>query len=227
MNLLQIWQEALLSSWSQVWSAFLGFLPAFIGAVIILVIGILVATWGKRLIVELLKFAKLEDLSKNSGFADYLARADIKISATEIVGDVVRWLLLFIFFIAAVEVLGLKVVSVVLTQILGYVPNILAAALILGAGFVIAHLVDGLVRGAIAAIDHEAARPVGRLARWVVVVVTFFAAVGQLQIAPELTSTFFQGLTWTLVLILGLSIGLGSKDIVARLLDDWYKKINK
>lgn len=227
MPLLQTWQSAILASWVQVVASFTSFIPSFVGAVIIFVIGILVATWGKRLVEEVMRAVRLEDLSKSAGFSDYLRRAEIKMTATELVGSLVKWLLLLIFFIAAVDVLKLPVVSSVLAGVLGYVPNVLAAALIFGAGFFVANLVDGLVRGAFATIDHEAARPVGRLARWVVLVVSFFAAVDQLQIAQSLIDTFFQGLTWTLVLVVGLSVGLGSKDLVGRVLDDWYKKLHK
>lgn len=227
MPLLQTWQSALLVSWGQVVASFTSFIPSFIGAVIIFVVGILVATWGKMLVEEVMRAVRLEDLSKSAGFSDYLRRAEIKLTATELVGSLVKWLLLLIFFIAAVDVLKLPVVSSVLAGVLGYVPNVLAAALIFGAGFFVANLVDGLVRGAFATIDHEAARPVGRLARWVVLVVSFFAAVDQLQIAQSLIDTFFQGLTWTLVLVVGLSVGLGSKDLVGRVLDDWYKKLHK
>lgn len=227
MQLFQVWQEAILLSWNQVWSSFLGFLPSFVGAILIFVIGILVAAWGRRLIEEILKALKLEDLSRSSGFAEYLKKAEINLTATQLLGAVVKWLLLLVFFIAAAEILGLAIVSTTLTSLLGYVPNVFAAALILGAGAFIANLADGLVRGALASVDHDAARPVGKLARWTVILVAFFAAVDQLKIAPALVETFFQGLTWTLVLVIGLSVGLGSKDVVARLLDDWYKRLHK
>lgn len=227
MPLLQVWQEAILLSWNQVSSSFLSFLPSFVGAVVIFVLGILVAAWGRRLIEEILKAVRLEDLSRSSGFDAYLKKADISLSATELTGAVVKWLLLLVFFIAAAEILGLAIVSTTLTSLLGYVPNVFAAALIIGAGAVIANLADGLVRGAFATIDHQAARPVGKLARWVVILVAFFAAVDQLKIAPALVETFFQGLTWTLVLVIGLSVGLGGKDIVAKILDDWYKRLSK
>lgn len=227
MTLLQAWQQALLTSWAQVWSSFVSFLPAFIGAIIVFVVGLFVASWGRRLVEELLRAVRLEDLAASSGFTGYLRRADIRLTATELIGTLVRWVLLLVFFVAAVDILGLTVVSTVLTGVLGYVPNVLAAALVFGAGVLVANLVDGLVRGALATIDHEAARPVGRLARWVVLVVAFFAAVDQLRIAQTLVDTFFQGLTWTLVLAFGLSIGLGAKDLVARLLDDWYKRLQK
>lgn len=225
MPLFQVWQEAVLVSWNQVWSSFVGFLPSFVGAVIVFVVGILVAGWVKRLLEEILKVLRLEDLSQSSGFANYLKRADIKMTATGLVGEVVKWLLLLVFFIAAAEILGLAIVSTALTGLLGYIPNVFAAALILGAGAFIANLADGLVRGALATVDHDAAKPVGKLARWVVLLVTFFAAVDQLKIAQALVDTFFQGLTWTLVLVIGLSVGLGGKDLVARVLDEWYKRL--
>lgn len=227
MTLFQAWQEALLTSWAQVWSSFVSFLPSFIGAVVVFVVGLFVASWGQRLIEGILRAVRLEDFATSSGFSSWLKKADIALTASQLLGTLVRWVLLLIFFVAAVDILGLTVVSTVLTSVLAYVPNVLAAALVFGAGVLVANLVDGLVRGALATIDHEAAKPVGKLARWVVLVVAFFAAIDQLQIAQTLVDTFFQGLTWTLVLVFGLSIGLGAKDLVAKLLDDWYKRLHK
>lgn len=227
MGLLQTWQGAIIYSWNQVWNSFMAFLPSFIGAVLVFIIGLFIASWARRVVEELLKVFKFDLLSNRSGLSAFLKKAEIKLSALEIVGELVRWLLLLVFFIASVEILGLEVVARVLYQVLGYVPNVIAAAFIFGIGFFIANIVEGLVRGAFASVDHEAAKPVGRLARWVVLVVAFFAGVDQLKIAPRLMDTFFQGLTYTLVLVFGLSIGLGAKDFVAKLLDDWYKKLHK
>lgn len=227
MTLFQAWQQALLASWAQVSTTILSFIPSFLGAVVVFVVGILISVWGKRLIEELLRAVRLEDVANRSGFTGWLKRAEIKFSATELLGEIVRWILLLVFFVAAMDILGLRVVSGVLGQVLGYIPNVIAAALVLGAGYLVANLVDGLVRGAFATIDHDASRTVGRLARWVIVIVAFFASIDQLKIAPRLIDTFFQGLTWTLVLVVGLSVGLGAKDLVAKLLDDWYKRLHK
>ena len=118
-------------------------------------------------------------------------------------------------------------VSKILTDVLGYIPNVVAAALIFGVGYFVAGIVDGVVRGALASVDHDVAKPVGKVARWLLIVISFFAAVDQLQIAKGLISTFFQGLTYTIVLVVGLSVGLGAKDLVSKVLNDWYEKIRK
>ncbi len=213
-NGMSVWQTALISSWSQVWTSVLGVLPVIIGAIIVFAIGLVLAYWAKRLIAEFLKIIKLQKLSDQLGIENFLKKADIKLSFADIIASIIEWIIILVFFLSAVDILGLSVVSQVLTKVLSYIPNILAASLILGAGYFIAGLVEGLVRGALSSVDHELAKPVGKLARWFLLLVTVFAAIDQLQIARGLINTFFQGLTYTIVLALGLSIGLGAKDLV-------------
>jgi hypothetical protein len=227
LNGLSSWQGALITSWSQVWTSFLGVLPSILGAIVVFAIGIILAYWAKRLVVEFLKLVRLEKLTKPAGIDQYLKKADIKMGFVELLGTIVEWLIILVFFIAFVDILGLTAVSQVLSRVLGYVPNVIAAALIFAAGYIVAGLVDGLVRGALASVDHEVAKPIGRLSRWVILVVAFFAAVDQLQIAQGLIITFFQGLTYTVVLVVGLAVGLGAKDLVAKVLNSWYEKIHK
>lgn len=227
LNAFSSWQSALLASWGQVWTSFLGFLPSLLGAIVVFAIGLILAFWAKRLVVELFRLVKIEKLAQSAGVDKYLAKADIKFTFTELIGTLVEWLVILVFFLAVVDILGLGIVSNVLTSVLGYIPNVIAAALIFAAGFIVAGLADGLVRGALASVDHDVAKPIGRLARWVILLVAFFAAVDQLQIARGLISTFFQGLTYTVVLVVGLSVGLGAKDLVAKILDNWYEKISR
>jgi hypothetical protein len=188
---------------------------------------LVLAYWAKRLVVQLLNTLSLERVSKSLGIEKFLKKADVKLSLTELIGAVVNWLIIFVFFLAAVDILGLSSVSQILTDVLGYIPNVVAAALIFGVGYFVAGIVDGVVRGALASVDHDVAKPVGKVARWLLIVISFFAAVDQLQIARGLISTFFQGLTYTIVLVVGLSVGLGAKDLVSKVLNDWYEKIRK
>ncbi len=227
MNTVSSWQTALVASWSQVWVSFLGIIPSVFGAIVIFAVGLIFAYWVKRLVVEILSLTKVENLTKSIGIDSYLKKSGIKAGFVEMVGMIFEWFIILVFFLAAVDILGLTAVSRVLTSVLGYVPNIIAAALILAAGYFIANLVEKLIRGALVSVDHETAKPVGKLARWVILVIVFFAAVEQLQIARGLVTTFFQGLTYTIVLVVGLSFGLGAKDLVSKVLNDWYEKVKK
>jgi len=227
MDPLTVWQSSLVSSWGRVWSAFLSILPTVLGAIVVFAIGLILAYWVKRLVVEFLKVVKFEKLAKTAGLDSYLRKADIKHNFIELIGVFAEWLVILIFFLAVVDILGLSAVSVVLTKVLGFVPNVLAAALIFAAGYIVAKLAEGIVRGALASIDHDIAKPIGKLSRWVITLIAFFAALDQLQIAQTLIATFFQGMTYTVVLVVGLAVGLGSKEVVSRILNDWYDKIHK
>lgn len=227
MNLLQVWQESLLSAWAQVAPSLVIVLLTVLGAIVVFVVALIVAYWVKRLVEEILRAVQLDQLAQTSGVGSYLQRADIKLSVSQIVGEFVRWVIVLVGFIAAVNVLGLSPVVEVLMRILGYLPNVFAAALILAAGFIVARLADVLVRGALTSVDHDAARPVGRLAYWVLVIVAFFTALAQLQVAQALTDAVFQTLSWATALALGLVVGLGAKDLLSRILTDWYERLKK
>lgn len=227
MNDITTWQLAIASSWNQVWTSFLGVLPKLVGAIVIFTIGLLLAFWVKRLVIEVLKVVKLDKLAETTGVNKYLKKAEVKLDVIGLIGVLAEWLVIIVFFLSVVDILGLTVVSQVIAKVLGYIPNIFAAALIFAAGYIVAGVVETLIRGALASVDHEVTKPLGKLARWVILVVSFFAAVDQLQIAKSLVNTFFQGLAYTMVLVIGLSVGLGSKDLVAKILNDWYEKIRK
>jgi hypothetical protein len=201
--------------------------PAVLGAIFIFAVGLIIASWLKRLVKQVLKLFKFNKVADSLGIDKFLKKADINLDMASLLGLVTEWIVILIFFLSAVDILGLTVVSEVLVRVLSYVPNILASALIFGAGYFIANLVEGLVKGAFASVDHGAAKPVGKFARWIVLVTAFFAAVDQLKIAQGLINTFFQGLTYTIVLAIGLSVGLGAKDLISEVLKDWYKKVKK
>lgn len=227
MNEIATWQGAITSSWAQVWTSLLVGIPSILGAIVTFGIGLLLAFWAKRLVVRVLKVLKADKLSSSLGIDRYLKKAEIKLDFIGLLGTLTEWLIILVFFLAFVDILGLTAVSQVVARVLGYIPNVFAAALIFAAGYIVAGITDGLVRGALASIDHDVAKPVGKLARWVILMITVFAAIDQLQIAQGFITTFFQGLTYTIVLVVGLSVGLGSKDLVAKILDDWYEKIRK
>ncbi len=227
LEALSTWQSALIGSWGQVWLSFLGIIPTILGAIVVFAVGLILAFWVKRLVIEFLKLVRFEKLTKSAGIDNYLKKADINKSFVELLGTIVEWIVILIFFLAVVDILGLNAVSRVLSVVLGYIPNIVAAALIFAAGYIIAGVVEGLVRGALASVDHDVAKPISKLARWVLLIIALFAAVDQLQIAQGLIATFFQGLTYTIVLVVGLSVGLGAKDVVGKVLNDWYEKISK
>lgn len=221
-NAVSNWQEAVFIAAANILTTFLGFLPNLFGALIIFLFGLILAKWSKALIIKILGAIKLDKLVKKSGLEPFLTKADIRVKAEVVFGDIVRWLIIVVFFIAGVNILGLTTVSSVLSSVLAYIPKIVSAVLILAVGVLLAGVVESFIKGTVNQVDPKTSRLLSKIASYLVVIVFILAAINELGIAQSLINTLFIGLIATLALGFGLAIGLGAKDLVSKMLMDWY-----
>ena len=221
------WQTTLMNASSTVLQSIFGFLPSLFAALIIFFFGLLLARWLKNFTIKALKGIKFNSFSKKIGVDKFLEKAEIQIHIEEIVGNIVKWIIIFIFFTTAVNILGLTAVSNILNTVLASVPKILSAAFVFTAGVLLAGLVESLIKGSVAQVDVRIGRLAGKFASWLVIVFATLAAVNELGIAQSLINILFIGVVAMLALGIGLALGLGAKDLVAEVLKDWYKKLQK
>jgi len=221
------WQDAIIVAGSSVLNQLAIFIPNLLGAVLVLVIGWLAGAWLKLLVSKILGAVKLNALITGTAIDSFLKKAEIRGKIEDILGSTVRWLTIFIFFIAAVNILGLSTVSQVLNNILAYIPKVFSAAIVLLAGVLLAGLVESLVKGAVGSVAVSVSRFLGKLASWIVMIFATLAAISELGIAANFINTLITGTIAMLSLGLGLALGLGSKDLVKEILTEWYSGIKK
>lgn len=221
------WQEAFLLALSDTLINVLSYIPTILAALFVFLIGLILAKWGKALTVKILKLIRLSTLVKKSGFQPFLKKAEVKVKVEDILGGVVKWLIILVFFIATVNLLGLSTVSVVLNSVLAYIPRVISAILVLTVGVLLAGLVEGVVKGALGQVDVKASRLFAKIASYLIVIFASLAAINELQIAQALINSLFVGFVAMLALGVGLAIGLGAKDLVSRVLNEWYDGFTK
>ena len=221
------WQEAVWVAAANIFTQFFNFLPKLFGALLIFIVGLILAKWVKVIIVKVLSAVKLDKMLRKIGLESFLSQAEIKLKAEVISGEIARWLIVIVFFMAGVNILGLTTVGSVLASVLSYIPNIVSAILILTVGVLLAGLVESLIKGAVNQIDPKTGRLLSKVASYLVVIVTALAAINELGIAQSLINILFIGIITTLALGIGLAIGLGAKDLVSKMLMDWYGKGRK
>lgn len=220
-------QEAVFTAAVSILSRFFAFIPLLIGAIAIFLLGLILGKWAKALVVKILSALKLDQVLRKSGLDSYLNKAEIRGRVELFFGEIVRWLMVLVFSMTAVNVLGLTAVSAVLNSLLGYIPNIVSAVLILTIGVLLAGLVESLVKGAVSQLDRRISRMLAKIGSYLVVVVAALAAINELGIAQSLINTIFIGVVATLSLGVGLAIGLGARELVAKVLMDWYAAAKK
>ncbi len=203
------------------------FVPRAIAALLIFGIGITLSRWLKKLTIKSLEKLRLTSEVEKTPIQGFLKNADVTMRIEVILGGIVYWLLILIVLQTSISVLGLTAVSTLLERVLLYVPNIISAVIILVFGVLLAGLVESLVKGAIKAIDLRSARILGTVTSYLVMVVAIMAAISELRIAQQFITTLFIGVVAALAIAFGLAFGLGGKDTVSKIMDEWYTKMKR
>ena len=121
-----------------------GFLPTIIGAALILVVGIILANWAKKVVSKIAVATKISQLSKNPAIQDFLQNAQVTTKFENILGETARWLIILYFVINASNYLGLTAVSNLLTGLFSVVPSLIAALVILFLGIILSGFLEKL-----------------------------------------------------------------------------------
>lgn len=217
---LQTWGDVIVASLQQVWATVAVFLPLFIGAVVVLILGWIIAVAVGKVVEQIVRALRLDTILSKLDFEKTLERAGWKLNSGAFVGGLVRWFLIIVFLLASVNILGLTQVSDFLQDVLLYIPNVIVAAFILIISAVLSEAVEKFVRGSVEAAGYRGTF-VGVVARWAIWLFAFAAALLQLGIATALVQTLVTGLVAALAIAFGLAFGLGGKEVAS----DFLQKV--
>lgn len=211
----------LLSSFNSGLYAVTSFIPKFIAGTVIILIGIIVASILRQLVVEVFKALKVESLLHRYGVPE--ARKEL--TWTNILAEIVRWFVVILFLIPTADVWGLPQIVTVLNQFLLYLPNVFVAAIITLVGFVFARLAHDIVLASVHGVTPDTAQTVASAARWAIIVFIVLAVLNQLGVASDLIRILFTGFVAMVALAGGIAFGLGGKETAQDILDNLQKKL--
>lgn len=195
--------------------------PTVLGAILILVIGWIIAGALAKLVANLARVAHADTLADHARVNDFLSRSGTRLKASDILGEVVKWVVRLVFVEMAAEQCGLTQVTALINGILAYIPNILVALLLLGVGAFLGNLLAGVVRGAASEAGMGNPSLLAKLASGGVMAFAIIAAVNELGVAPVVVNTLYIGLVAAISLALGLAFGLGGRETAAKLTEQW------
>lgn len=216
----QTWSEVLLVSLQNMWIGVVAFLPRLILALVIFLIGWLIASLIEKALRQVIDALRLDSVLRKTGVDESLKKAGFRLNSGAFIGSLVKWFFVIVFLVASLDVIGLSQVNLFLREVvLNYLPNVIVAALILLVGSVLAEAVGRLVAGSARMADVRASNFLGTVARTAIWIFTFLIALSQLGIATQLIQILFIGVVAMCALAGGLAFGLGGKDMAARILE--------
>ncbi|MGH7561936.1 MAG: mechanosensitive ion channel family protein [Gemmatimonadales bacterium] len=211
--------ESLRTTWSQV----VQLSPTAFAVIVFLLVGWLLAQLARRLVIRLLRLVRLDVAAERGGVEDFLLRGGVRYTAVTLVGQFVYWVVLLVGVLAVFNLLDVPMSTTVFDQIAGYLPNVLAALLILVFGSMLARFVRGAVHTWLNNVGAQSGQIAGILAHVAILVFVTTLALEQLRIGGQVLVSAFQLAFGGLCLALALAFGLGGRDWASSLLNRAWK----
>jgi hypothetical protein len=218
------WGNLIVDPVREMLTRIMAYLPVLLGALVILIVGWIVAKAIRRIVDWLLKTVRFDMMADKSGISEVLRKGNLKTTAREVVSGLVYWLIMIMVLVMVVNALGLPKASDILASLFAYVPKVIAALFVLVVAMFLASFVSGIVR--IAAGNAKLPKPdlLAGISRWAIIIFAVTISLAQLDIAPLFVTATFNIILGGVCLALALAFGLGGKDAAARYLEELKEK---
>ncbi|MEA3358996.1 MAG: hypothetical protein U9R17_06280 [Thermodesulfobacteriota bacterium] len=216
------WSDILFASAASLLTKLAGILPNIIGALLLLLLGWLIAKLFKKISAKMLKWTGLERAMVKSRITDTFKSVGVTTTISDTLSIIIFWLTFLVFMVSASEVLGLSIVLTTLNSAILYVPNLIAAIAIIVLALFLARFVKDIISVALAQINMIYARPLARTVELLIIVFGIVLAMTQLGFDIGLLMANMTIFIGGFVAIVVLSLGLGAKTVVENLLAGYY-----
>jgi hypothetical protein len=209
------------------WQWLFGFIPNLLGALIVFIIGLIVASIIEKIVKEVLLRVGFNKIFDKTGWDDAFTKADLKLNPAEFIGKIIKLTLIIIFLMPAAEMVGLPEFAIFLKGVINYIPHVLVAAFMVAVASLFADVLSKIAIASVEKVGEGYSVLAGTVVKWAIWFFAILAILNELQIFRELVNTIFTGLVAVLVLAFGLSFGLGGKDVASELLKDLRDKLRR
>lgn len=210
---MELWNDIILPALQRVLHDVVNVLPKLLAAIVILLIGYIVAKLLENLVRRVLKRIGFNKLAEKTGIEGFLKNAGFKKEVSWVVGRLIFWMLILLFLLSAADKLQLSALALSIQKVVEFIPNIILVILILVFGAMLARFAGRIVRAAAIDAEFDFADFLGKLVNNVVLIIVIVLAVSQLEIQSNVLDTTFAAIVGAVALAVALTLGLGSRRI--------------
>lgn len=209
--------ERLQTGFEQLWAV----VPALAAAAVILLLGYFVARQVEKWTDRTLKRLDFNKVAEAGGLREAVDRTGGGLDPVHAVGKLLFWLIMLIVILLASAALGLDSINRMFGIMLGFIPTLIAAIVIVILGIVVGEFVRGLILAS--AGTMEGVPILANVAKGSVVIIAVFMALQQLGVAAELITAAFTLVLGAVALAVGLAFGLGNTTLAGEVTRRWYQ----
>jgi hypothetical protein len=219
-----VWGDAMVEAFRDMIRRAALLLPKLLALLSFLLLGVIVGLILKALLQRLLKALRVDVLSERWGLQAALARAGFKHPLSQVVGRLAFWAVFVMFVFMGVDALDLPATAELMGQLLGFLPSVVAAGLLVLVGVLLGNFFAEATLIATVNAQIQEARLIANLVRWGIFLFTAAMVLTQLGIAKEIVVAAFSILFGGVVLALSIAVGLGGRNIARDALERRWRR---
>jgi hypothetical protein len=196
-------------------------LPGLFGSLIILGAGFLVARLLERAVDRFLVRVQFDRSAARWGVTEAMERTGTRLDPARAVGKVLFWVVMLIVILLAATALGVPNVNDVFSNLVGYIPNVFAAIIVIVFGLVLGEFVRALILASAGAV--EGVPTLATVAKGMVITISVFMALQQIGVAADIVTTAFTLILGAVALAVALAFGLGNTGLAGEITRRWYE----
>lgn len=198
------------------------FAPKLVAAMGILILGYAIAKMLERATDLMLHKIGFDRWMQEGGVTEALERAGTRLDPSSVLAKLTFWTVILLVILLAATTMGITAVSVLFTEILTYIPNVITAVIVLVLGILLGEFVKDLVLASAGGLPGGIG--LARAAKVAIILLTVFMALEQLDIAQDIVVVFFVAVVGAAALAAGIAFGLGGREVAARITEEWYQR---
>ena len=216
-------KQALVDSTARFLTRFANLLPGLAALIIALLLSVVLAWILAAIVRRVLASLHFDERLGQWGFSS-LAEWSPMNSPTRLISRSVAALVMISGFLIGIAAFDLDWTYLFVQKMFAYIPDVLAALVVLLVGNVLARFLARSVLIGAVNLNLQYARLLSIGVKWIVIVLAFAMALEHLRIAPGIVELAFGILFGGIVLTLALAVGLSSKDLIGKSLERDVKK---
>jgi hypothetical protein len=213
------WKTSLIESWNKI----AGFAPDALQLIILIVAGFIIAWFLKLIVTHLLKVIKFDVFAYRLGLSAVLSKASIDRSSSEVIGIIIYWCAVFLFFMIALGTLDISAVDNLVASIFTYIPQFVVAVFVFLLGYFLSRFLSRAILIGLVNAHVKSAVLIAGLFRVLVIILFSAMAIEQLGIARGIVVCTFAIAFGGVVLGTAIAFGLGGKDMAKDMLERRFK----
>ncbi|MBU2924243.1 mechanosensitive ion channel [Colwellia sp. C2M11] len=205
-----------------IWHKVVTFIPDLIVAIVFLLVGWMISSMIKRFLNKTLIKIGFNTFLDKLGLDALLKKMEVTVTGSQIVSSLISIFFLLIFLLAALDIVGLTVLSGLIDTLVLFLPKLLASLAVLSCGFFVAQIVFNGVKIAAKNTGVDYGRSVAEVCRGIIIVITISLSITQLDIDVSLLNNIMTVVIASVGLAAAISLGIGTKSMAQEIVAGVY-----